>query len=97
MLGKTLVKTLKRLIGKDPDAGKGKRRRGQQRMRWLDSITNSTDMNLRKLQKTVEDRGVWHATVHGLQRVRHNLVTEQQSFLSTHNVAVQLVVILDRC
>ena len=75
----------------------GKRRRGQQRMRWLDSITNSMDMNLRKLQKTVEDRGVWHATVHGLQRVRHNLVTEQQSFLSTHNVAVQLVVILDRC
>ena len=43
----------------------GKRRRGQQSMRWLDSITNSTDMNLNKLQETVEDRGAWHATIHG--------------------------------
>ena len=34
-------------------------------MRWLDSITNSTDMNLNKLQETVEDRGAWHATIHG--------------------------------
>ena len=44
----------------------GKRRRERQRMRWLDSITNSTDMNLSKLQKVVEDRGAWHATVHGV-------------------------------
>jgi len=43
----------------------GKRRRGQQRMRWLDSITDSMDMNLSKLLKTVEDRGAWHAAVHG--------------------------------
>ena len=43
----------------------GKRRRGQQSMRWLDSITNSTDMNLSKLQEIVEDRGAWHATIHG--------------------------------
>ena len=46
----------------------GKRRRGQQRMKWLDSITNSTDMNLSKLQEleTEEDRRAWHATVHGV-------------------------------
>ena len=42
---------------------KGKRRRGQQRMRRLDSITSSTDMNLSKLQETVENRGVWWAEV----------------------------------
>ena len=41
-------------------------RRGRQRMRWLDGITDSTDMNLSKLQDTVEDRGAWHATVHGV-------------------------------
>ena len=53
-------------IGKDPDAGKdeGKRRRGWQRMRWLDSITNSTDMNLGKLQERVRDGEAWHAAVH---------------------------------
>ena len=56
----------------------GKRRRGRQRMRWLDSITYSTDMNLSKLQETVEDRGAWCAIVHGLQRVRHDLATEQK-------------------
>ena len=39
-------------------------------MRWLDSITNSTDMNLSKLQKTVEDRGVWRATVHEVAKIQ---------------------------
>ena len=44
----------------------GKMRRGWQRMRWLDSITDSVDINLRKLQKIVEDRGDSHAAVHGV-------------------------------
>lgn len=46
--------------------------------RWLDSITYSTGMKLSKLQKMVEDHGMWHAASHGVQRVGHNLVTEQQ-------------------
>ena len=44
---------------------KGKRRRGWQRMKWLDGITDSLDMNLSKLGEIVEDRGAWSAAVHG--------------------------------
>ena len=50
----------------------GKRRR-QERMRWLDSITSSMDMNLSKLQETVKDRGAWHTAVHGVAKSRAQL------------------------
>ena len=60
-IANSLEKTL--MLGKT----KGKRRR-RQRMRWLDSITNSTDMNLSKLREIVEDRVACHATVHGFTK-----------------------------
>ena len=56
----------------------GRRRRGRQRMGWLDDITDSMDMSLRKLQEMVKDREAGHATLHGGHRVRHDWATEQQ-------------------
>ena len=47
-------------------------------MRWLDSISNTMEMNLNKLQEIVKDREGWYAAAHGAQRVGHNLATEQQ-------------------
>ena len=60
----TLEKTL--MLGKI----EGKRRRGRQKMRWLDSITNSLDMNLSKLQEIAKDREGWRATVHGVAKAQ---------------------------
>ena len=66
---------------------KGRRRRGHQRMRWLDGITDKMDTNLGKLQGMVRDREAWRAAIHGAQRVGHNWETEQHDtliFLTCH-------------
>ena len=51
----------------------GNRRRGQQKMRWLDSITDSLDMNLSKFQEIVKDREVWHVAAHGVSKSQTQL------------------------
>ena len=55
------------------DAGMTEGKREQQKMQWLDSITDTMDMNLSKFQEIVEGRGVWHATVHGVAKSQTQL------------------------
>ena len=86
------------LTGKDPDAGKteDKWRRQWLRMRWVDSITNSIDMNFSKLQETERDRGARDAAVHGVAKSQTQL-SEWTTSLIRAQLLSQAIIIISWC
>ena len=88
-----------RLIGKVPDAGKieGRRRRGHQRMRWLDGITNAMDRNLGKLWEMVRDREAWHPAVHGVTKSWTWRLRNLTTTITQERALFYLVLLLSAC